>query len=309
VLAGALCVLAFASKLSAVWGAIAILIWLFVRDRSRLPLFMVSSIGCAAVLLGVFEVASGGRMTDNVLHLAVAGESHIYFVAFVTKAVNIGRTSGAIWVLLPIAIVSVAAAVPRRLTIYHIAFVVALVVVIAVLTDIGASENHFIDVDILTGAVVAYVWRMTPATDVVRAIVLAAVLFGTLTSYATDVSGNAQSALRSLTGRNEGYEKVPLAGVVRPGDRVLSEDPYIPVSRGQDPVVLDAFMLRRIARDHADWQSALIREIDAHRFTTRGALWIPGYTPDHRLSRAGENVRANRRPACVGVPAHQALFY
>jgi hypothetical protein len=270
-LAGALCALAFASKLSAVWGAIAILIWLALRDRTRLLMFIGSLVGCSAVLLGIFEVASSGRMTDNVLSFALTGErGGITFLGFATKVVAAAQESStAMWILLPIAVAGVVGAGLRRVTVYHVAFVVAAVVVIVVLTDVGAYTNHFLDVQILTGAVVAGVWRMAPpaAADVVRAFVLAAVLLGTLASYITWVAYDAEAAARTLSGRTQGYETVPLAGIVQRGDRILSENPYVPVSRGVDPVVLDAFMLRRIAHDHRDWQAALIREIDARRFT------------------------------------------
>jgi hypothetical protein len=269
-LAGALCALAFASKLSAVWGAIAILIWLAFRDRARLPIFIGSLVGSSAVLLGIFEVASSGRMTDNLFSFALTGErGGITFLGFATKVVAAAQESStAMWILLPIAIAGVVSAGLRRVTIYHVAFVVAAVVLIVVLTDIGAYTNHFLDVQILTGAVVAGVWRMAPpaATDVVRAFVLAALLLGTLASYITWVAFDAEAAARTLSGRPQGYETVPLAGVVQRSDRILSEDPYVPVSRGVDPVVLDAFMLRRIAQEHPDWQAALIREIDARRF-------------------------------------------
>ena len=50
-------------------------------------------------------------------------------------------------------------------------------------------------------------------------------------------------------------------------DRILSEDPYVPVSRGQLPIVVDAFMLRRIGEDHPSWRSALIAQIKKKRFS------------------------------------------
>jgi hypothetical protein len=60
---------------------------------------------------------------------------------------------------------------------------------------------------------------------------------------------------------------MPLAGVVGPNDRILSEDPYIPVSRGQLPLVVDAFMLRRIGEDHPSWRDDLVVRIERRRFS------------------------------------------
>jgi hypothetical protein len=174
------------------------------------------------------------------------------------------------WILLPFAVVSIGRAiVGRRITIYHIASLVAAAVVIGVLTDAGAYRNHFLDLQILAGILVADLWRAAPpsVSDFVRASVLAAVLLGTLASYDNDVLNDTDAAVRSLAGQNQGYDASPLAGVLTPGDRILSEDPYIPVSQGQDPVVLDSFMLRKIVHDHHGWESALIRGINARRFT------------------------------------------
>jgi hypothetical protein len=271
VLAGALCAFAFFSKLSAVWGAIAIVIWLAVRERSRLPSFLASLAACGGVLFGLFEAVSRGRMTSNILELAGAGQPHPFSVlAFADKIVRAAQESGTMWVLLPFALAGIGGAIlGRRLTIHHVAGLVALVVVLVVLTDLGAYRNHFLDVQILVGVLVAGVWRESPPTETtfMRGAILAAVLLGTLASYDTEVVHDTKTAVHALRGRDHGYEAAPLATVVSAGDRVLSEDPYVPVSRGEDPIVLDPFMLRKLVADHPDWQRQLIGEIEAHRFS------------------------------------------
>lgn len=42
-------------------------------------------------------------------------------------------------------------------------------------------------------------------------------------------------------------------------ERILSEDPFIPVSRGERPAVLDPFMLVSITRRHADCRDLVRR--------------------------------------------------
>jgi hypothetical protein len=174
------------------------------------------------------------------------------------------------WILLPFAIASVGGAIAaRRPIIYHVAFLTAAAVVIALMADLGAYRNHFLDLQILTGILVAQLWRVAApsVSDVVRASVLAAVPLGTLASYETDVLNDTETAVRALAGRGHGYSAAPLAGFLRPEDRLLSEDPYVPVSRGEEPVVLDSFMLRKILEDHPRWEAALIGEIERRRFT------------------------------------------
>lgn len=63
-----------------------------------------------------------------------------------------------------------------------------------------------------------------------------------------------------------GYPVKPLIGLVQPGDEILSEDPYVPLSMGQDPVVLDPFMLLRLDRLDPRAVDPLIRRIEEGRF-------------------------------------------
>ena len=51
-------------------------------------------------------------------------------------------------------------------------------------------------------------------------------------------------------------------GVADETTRLLSEDPYVPVSLDQDPVVLDPFMLLRIGRDHPAAVRALVDQVE-----------------------------------------------
>jgi hypothetical protein len=270
-LAGVLCAFAFASKLSAIWAAVAILIWLATADRSRLRIFAGSLLASNAVMLAIFEVASKGRLTTNVFNLAAAGQGGTFSLeAFAEKLVDSGQGSGATWILVPFVVTSVAAAFgARRVTIYHVAFLVACVVVVVVMTDAGTVLNHFLDLQILAGALVAHLWRaVTPtAMDLVRISILSAILVGTLASYVSDVLNDTRIAAKSLVGRGDESQSIYPKDLIHPDDRLLSEDPYIPVSLGQDPVVLDAFMLRRILRDHPDWEAKLVHAIDTHKFT------------------------------------------
>jgi hypothetical protein len=320
-LAGALCALAFVSKLSAIWGAAAILIWLAIRDRPRLPIFAASLLGCGGVLLGIFEAASKGRMTANIFSLAGAGEQGNFSVLdFATKIVSASEGSGAMWILVPFAVASIGGAIAgRRLTIYHVAFLVASAVVISVMTDAGTVPNHFLDLQILAGVLIADVWRANPSTgsDVVRASVLAAILLGTLASYVTNVANDTETAARSLAGGDHAYEARPLTGVLEPDDRLLSEDPYVPVSRGEDPVVLDAFMLLRILNDHPDWEAVLVRQIKARTFTKillvrkldpSDPFWQSNDFGLPVISAIAQNYRLVNLPRYYQTPGHLAIY-
>jgi hypothetical protein len=52
----------------------------------------------------------------------------------------------------------------------------------------------------------------------------------------------------TLEHKQLGYPVDPLRSIVGTKDEILSENPYVPLSRGQTPVVLDPFMLLRLDR-------------------------------------------------------------
>jgi hypothetical protein len=62
------------------------------------------------------------------------------------------------------------------------------------------------------------------------------------------------------------YHVKPLAGIADERTVLLAEDPYVPVSLEQDPVVLDPFMLPRIATADPAVVSALVTRIDTQDF-------------------------------------------
>ena len=70
VAAGVLAALAPAAKLSAFWGGAAVVVWLLLRDRRRVALFASAAAATAAAVLGVAELASRGRLTENIQELA-----------------------------------------------------------------------------------------------------------------------------------------------------------------------------------------------------------------------------------------------
>jgi hypothetical protein len=269
-LAGLLCALAFFTKLTAVWAALALVAWLAVRDRRRLAAFAISLVGSGAVLFAAFELASDGRMSHNLVALASAG-AQLSGRDTLTKFAAIGQDSAsAVWILVPFAIVAVGTGIARRrLTVYQVSLVLAAAILLPVLRDVGADANHLIDVEVLTAIVFAEAVRLAEprATAFVWPLALTAILWGTVTSYQVNFRHETEVAIHSLLGRDTGYTAGPvLEGVITRRDRILSEDPYVAVSRNEDPVVLDAFMLIRIAHDHPAWQSELIRRIKDHRF-------------------------------------------
>jgi hypothetical protein len=274
--AGGLSALALLSKSSAIWAPITIVLWLSLRARRRLlPLFLGSYVVPSLVLLILFNTVSDGRMAKNIFGLSDAGlrGPSAFLLETSKRFIQLFEVSAdAIWFLLPLALASlIFALLHRRVTIYHVAFVVAFGVLMVVLGDVGASGNHLLDLGVLACILVADLWRQAGGNErlhVARIIIAITLVWGTATSYQLVLRGVTADAARKLIGRGgPRYPAYPLKGIVGKNDLILSEDPYVSLASGHDPVVLDAFMLLRLLRDHPDWQSTLIARLDAHLFS------------------------------------------
>lgn len=270
VAAGGLSALALLSKLSAIWALIAIVLWLLPRDRRRLAWYLAAYVGAAAVLFAVFATLSDGRILENVLGLSTAGVTGVWSLAvspyrFVHLLVADATTT---WALVPVAIVC-AWVTGRRggNPIYAVSAASAFVVTLIVLLDVGTGANQLVDLVVLIAIVIGVsAGSLDDAADVLRtptgALVGLAVLWvlaaGSLVTLAPPV-------LSVLKGESPASAE-PLADIAGPATSMLSEDPYVPISLGQEPVVLDPFMLPRLAHSAPEAIPDLIRRIERREF-------------------------------------------
>jgi hypothetical protein len=272
--AGLLCALAISAKLAAVWAPIAIVLWLFFRERKALGRFLASFVVSTIVVLGIFELWSGGRMTDVVLGVATSGNSNSESppAAFSRLFDLLVSHAGPIWLLLPFAFLALVVAVSqRRLTLYQVAFLVELPLLVVVMADPGSDFNHLIDLTVLTALVVGELWvraagREREVSALGLAIVLA-MIFGAANEYRQSLKGDVKdSAKMLLKGDSTQYPTHPLAGFVKENDRILSEDPAVPLLLDQRPLLVDAVSVRRVGLDHPAWLASLERRLDGRYF-------------------------------------------
>jgi hypothetical protein len=277
VLAGVLCALAFLAKLSAVWAPISIGLWYAIRSRPRFALFAASYVAAAGLGILAVAVASDGRVFD-ILSLVSTGRTqgaHGFAIDLPRKLLRLViEHAQAAWLVAPLALLALLAGVARRrLSLYQLAALAAVVVTLVVLTDEGAYWNHLVDLAVLVPIVAAEFVVRAPSLGIDRrfasSALFAAAAFGLATGYAFHLSPRIGGSLRGLaSGAAEPeFASPPLKGLVSEHDVILSEDASIPVSRGQRPVVLDPYMLLRILKAHPLWERALIRRIDARDFT------------------------------------------
>jgi hypothetical protein len=264
---------ALVSKLSAVWAPIAIVVWLLTRDRRRLVMFSGAYIASSGALLLLFVAISDGRMLENVFGLSTSGITglrSLLVAPYRFVHLMVGEATSA-WAVVPLAILAAWVAVRnRQSSLYLLSLICASGIVVVVLIDVGTGWNQLIDLGVLTALVVGELaGRMEvasgrlPVTPRLMAmglgfILLWVTLSGSIVTLAPDV-------LATVTGEAS-YPEEPLEGVATSSTRILSEDPYVPMSLGQTPIVLDAFMLPRLEGREPGALADLIRRIERHEF-------------------------------------------
>ena len=257
--AAALCIVAILSKLDALWAPVAIAAWLLARDRRSLLLFTAAFAAGTVGSLMAFDVASGGRMFTNLFELGGAGLSVGGALKSPLKAVELLLLDAqSSFALVPVALLGLVFATRRsRPTIFQIGLIVAVVIVLIAMADVGADYNHLVDLVVLL-PIVAYevtrnlAVRFTEPT-LAWSFLVVAVLAGSFAALAANAGSGIAATLPGLAAAQPAADNPqPLAAELGSVRTVLSEDPYIPLSLGERPVVTDAFMLLRIARRYPD---------------------------------------------------------
>jgi hypothetical protein len=271
-LAAILCVLAVLNKFSAVWGLIAILVWLLAKGQRRL-LILFSGVFLVGLLgsFGALQILTHGRMLDNLLASSFAGVAGSLPP---TRIQDLGwfviEGTQAIWVLSPFALLGIVMAVRHKseVNIYHLSFGCALAVTLVIYADSGAGPNHLLDMVVLTLILIGDFWRRVAPrarTLVAPQVILALLLLWVIPSaHAWNLAVRFRAAAYSTNHPNS-TDRL-LASQLLPDDLILSEDSTVPVSHGQRPVVLDPFMLTRIGVKHPGWVQDLRRRIESCDF-------------------------------------------
>ena len=273
-LAAVLCALAVAFKLSAIWGTCAIGLWLLATDRRQLAVFcIVWWIVFPALAIG-FHLATDGRMVESMFGLTTAGlgDDAISLRERLLKPVQfIYNFARPIWPLLPLIVLSIATAAVRRIIEPGtIALACALGILLIVLWDSGAQYNHLLDVVVLAPLPIGWLWRRA-AIDEGMSLgqgIIAAVIAGALV---TGVAAYLPHPYRDgggtpVTTDDTCDDAMAPFRCALEGKSILAEDPYIPVSLGEIPVVLDPWMLQRIDRARPELVDPLIDRIRAREF-------------------------------------------
>jgi len=276
VLAGALAGLAFASKLTGLWGAFAVITWLAINQQwRRAAIFAIATVATVAVTLGVVQLFTNGGLSEHLLAFAFAG---VRGGGTIFRGPNqllfnlLGHATAAV-VLFPLAIIS---ALPtggwRQLSVFHIALMYAVLVLMVVYADFGTGFNQLLDVVVLVVLVVGeWVGRVTTKVDFAAPPVLAMMIAVTVVwadglDLVRTVGFDVRGAVASARDGARDPAALAVSRLVGPADEVLAEDPSIYVPLHRQPMVMDPFMLLRLDRQHPEWVDPLIQRINERRF-------------------------------------------
>ncbi len=291
-LAGFLAGIAAMSKLTAIWAPAAIVVFLLWRNRRHLALFLLAFLGVVAIGLVVFSWMSDGRMAENILGLAGSGiesplaifKSPGVFLYFVQNKVTL------VGALFPLVLVSLAKSLGLgRLSLFDLGWLAAFGLLLFMLADPGVGSNHFLDVLLLSCLCIGERWADELREGTWLAVCLSAVIaWGTLSSFDASVSGDFRATLKGKLP----FPTQPLADLIEPTDKLISEDATIPILMGQRPILVDAWILLRIGRQHPEYIKPLISQIRAQTFD-KVVLLRPADDPTDWFvaHEFGENVR------------------
>jgi hypothetical protein len=275
--AGGLAGLAFASKLTGVWAALAITTWLVLRREWRAAAaFAVACVVAAGVVLGAVEVLTRGGLSEHLLAFSVAGVQSVLSLLRGPNQVLynlLEYASGAV-VLFPLAVLGTM--LPGRSwrpPLVHLALGYAVLVLLVVYADVGTGFNQLIDLVVLVVLAAGHLAGRAAAGGDPRQLPVLVLTVAIAAAWAAglDLVRTVGFDLRRAAAAIKAHEATPraatlVAGLIRPDEDVLAEDPSIPVALGRRPVVMDPFMLARLDRAHAEWIDPLIARIEQRQF-------------------------------------------
>jgi len=274
-LAGSLAGLAAASKLTGVWGVLAVSTWLLMRRHWRRALIFTLAFACAdIVVLGAVQIVTRGGLLEHLSAFSFAGVHGWHSVLRAPNQIlyNLrGYASGAV-VLFPLAAVgAVLAPGWRNLSLIHLALAYALLLLLVVYADVGTGFNQLLDIVVLIALAAGHLagrGRSDVQTDT-RSLLMWLVALSVMWAATLDLVRTVGFDLRSVnTAATDTPRRaaVQVANIIRPNEQVLVEDPSIDVALGRRPPIMDPFMVNRLGRMHPDVIDPLVRSIADRRF-------------------------------------------
>jgi len=275
-LAALLCTLALLSKVSAVWAPLAIASFTVFRHRDKALVFVGFWITSALVALTLFNQLSNGRMLVNLQVLSGSGVGTLAsLLAPLLFLWRIGQSGVLLTLLFPLALVEGIRAVRQyEVNRYHYALGCCLLVTLGIYLDKEVTSNHLLDLIVLSIPVLGCLWTYLASTrSAAGALKLSPVLalllvWGMYMAWSNTLVKPCFEVVQSIRdGSAAGnYPAKPLAALIKAKDRLLAEDAWVAIARGQIPTVLDPYSLGRLSLSKPDLVEPLVQRIRGQEF-------------------------------------------
>jgi hypothetical protein len=283
--AGLLFTLAFAAKLTTVFGVAAVVLaWFFARRyKEAVQLAAITAAGYILVLASMY-FASGGRVFAIFRACAGGGGSLFYTLQaplhLISKAIDVDPVF--LLFLVPAAVFGLIYFRDNKSDVFPIYFALVLLVTTVIFSSPGIGINHLLDLQIAAVLLLA--------VAISRAPVLAELGTGLLAfALVIAIVPSSQGLHGDLTRPSFRRDTAEVLGRLPADPRpILAENPLIVVNSHQTPYLLDPFMFRILARKHPElaghlWEkmkqqgfAAIVLERDPA--TAEGKDW---YTDTH----------------------------
>jgi hypothetical protein len=268
--AGVLLALAISAKPTAAAALAAAVAWLLLRREPRRAIALAAvALGLAALLLGATELVSAGRFSAALAAGAGGGATpaDVARAPLRLAALLVHDDPGALLLAVAAGAALVAAARARALPALPALWLAASAAsALAVLASPGTAVNHLADLEAASAAVLgACAARAGAPARAARLGAVAASLAGVALSLSLLARDRAGSRLDDA--------RRALAGA--PPGTLLSEDPAVPILRGERPFLLDPFMLRLAAERRPGTVAPLVQRIRAGGFAAAVLLRDP----------------------------------
>jgi hypothetical protein len=269
-------VLAICAKVTSIFGIGAAVIWLAARRRYRQAAMLGAAWGLGVLLaILIIQWASDGRFV-SIFRLCAGGGGGMGRlmkgpVIFFSEALREDHVAAAFWGLAVVVI----AATGRWISLPAIFLAITTLGTMAIFGSPGTHLNHLVDVDaaaILAIAALGGTNRRLAGMVVGISVIVALLATGLSWRQMGDIRrGFERSKMESA------LAEADASGVSGP---ILSEDPLLPILRGQSPYMLDSFLFRAVRARRPEIAGKLWSDLD-HQYFKAVILHGPPDDPDY----------------------------
>lgn len=252
--------LAFATKVTAVFGVAAVVLWLVLERRRAQALWLAAAtaVGYAVVLLET-NLASHGRFLQVLRATAAGGGDHAFMLSAPVRLSDELFASAPDTVLVVLALAAVIGVARRWRSLPALLFVATLLVTLVIFGSPGTVGNHLIDLEAASVIIIGVYVSEHRAWREFGAIALAVVMVVCSLHYYDEYKDTDTEPMR------QHYADIERA-VLATGKPVLGDNPILAIDSGEPPYVLDPFMFRVLALRDPKLAQPLWNRLDRREF-------------------------------------------